>query len=179
MLWALWNPSLFQVTSSHLTWRLITGRVLLFLKGNQSYSHRLSLKTVTEVVGTDGYIPSQTQGIWIWENSGGQWRTEEPGVLQSMGSQRVRHKESDCKESVVQQMNNIHSNVRRSLNYLNQPKCLHATNLTNENPFQISIVVIKKPLLSSTKTLWYCNIYKKDIFGFDSWHTAPKTLVIS
>ena len=29
--------------------------------------------------------------MWIWANSGRQWRTEEPGVLQSMGSGRVGH----------------------------------------------------------------------------------------
>ena len=34
---------------------------------------------------------SPTQRTWIWTNSGRQWRTEEPGVLQSMGSQKVRH----------------------------------------------------------------------------------------
>ena len=32
---------------------------------------------------------SPTQRTWIWANSGRWWRTEEPGVLQSMGSQRV------------------------------------------------------------------------------------------
>ena len=28
---------------------------------------------------------------WVWANSGRQWRTEKPGVLRSMGLQRVRH----------------------------------------------------------------------------------------
>ena len=28
---------------------------------------------------------------WIWENCGRQWRVEEPGVLLTTGSQRVRH----------------------------------------------------------------------------------------
>ena len=32
-----------------------------------------------------------TQWTWIWANSGKQWKTEGPGVLQSIGSQRVRH----------------------------------------------------------------------------------------
>ena len=41
--------------------------------------------------GLDGQIASPTQWTWIWANSGRQWR---PGMLQSMGSQRVRH--SDC-----------------------------------------------------------------------------------
>ena len=34
-----------------------------------------------------------TQWTWIWENSGKWWRAEEPGVLQSMGSQKVRHEQ--------------------------------------------------------------------------------------
>ena len=36
----------------------------------------------------DGII---NQWTWIWANSGRQWKTGEPGVLQSMGSQGVRH----------------------------------------------------------------------------------------
>ena len=35
-------------------------------------------------------IPSPTQWTWIWANSRRQSRTGKPGVLQSMGSQRVR-----------------------------------------------------------------------------------------
>ena len=32
-----------------------------------------------------------TQWTWIWANSGRWWRTGKPGMLQSTGSQRVRH----------------------------------------------------------------------------------------
>ena len=32
-----------------------------------------------------------TQWTWIWANSRRKWRQGKPGVLQSMGSQRVRH----------------------------------------------------------------------------------------
>ena len=32
-----------------------------------------------------------TQWTWVWVNSGSWWWTGRPGVLQSMGSQRVRH----------------------------------------------------------------------------------------
>ena len=39
--------------------------------------------------GWDGWMASLTQRTWIWTNSGRQWRTEKPVVLQSMGSQRV------------------------------------------------------------------------------------------
>ena len=41
--------------------------------------------------GWDGWMPSLTQWTWVWVNSGS-WRwTGRPGVLQSMGLQRVRH----------------------------------------------------------------------------------------
>ena len=36
-------------------------------------------------------IASPTQRTWTWANSERVWKTEEPGGLQSMGSQRVGH----------------------------------------------------------------------------------------
>ena len=41
--------------------------------------------------GRDGWIASPTQRIWVWVNSGSWWWTGIPGVLWSMGSQRVGH----------------------------------------------------------------------------------------
>ena len=41
--------------------------------------------------GWDGWRASPTQWRWVWVNSGNWWWTGRPGVLQSMGSQRVRH----------------------------------------------------------------------------------------
>ena len=41
--------------------------------------------------GLDGWMASPAQWTWVWANSGRWWRTEKPGVLQSMGSQRVGH----------------------------------------------------------------------------------------
>ena len=41
--------------------------------------------------GWDGWMASPTQWTWVWVNSGSWWWTERPGVLQSMGSQRVGH----------------------------------------------------------------------------------------
>ena len=35
-------------------------------------------------------MASPTQSTWVWANSGTWWRTGKPGVLQSMGLQRVR-----------------------------------------------------------------------------------------
>ena len=39
----------------------------------------------------DDWMASLTQWTWIWAGCGRWWRTGKPGVLQSMGSQRVRH----------------------------------------------------------------------------------------
>ena len=41
--------------------------------------------------GWDGWMVSPTQWPWVWANSGSWWWTGKPGVLQSVGSQRVRH----------------------------------------------------------------------------------------
>ena len=39
--------------------------------------------------GWDGWMVSLTQRTWVWVNSGSWWWTGRPGVLHSMGSQRV------------------------------------------------------------------------------------------
>ena len=41
--------------------------------------------------GWDGWMASLTQWTWVWVDSGSWWWTERPGVLWSMGLQRVRH----------------------------------------------------------------------------------------
>ena len=41
--------------------------------------------------GWDYWMASPTQRTWVWASSGSWWWTGKPGVLQSMGSQRVEH----------------------------------------------------------------------------------------
>ena len=41
--------------------------------------------------GWDGLMASPTRWTWVWGSSRSWWWTEKPGVLQSMGSQRVGH----------------------------------------------------------------------------------------
>ena len=41
--------------------------------------------------GWDGWMASPTRWTWVWVNSRSWWWTGRPGVLQFMGSQRVRH----------------------------------------------------------------------------------------
>ena len=40
--------------------------------------------------GWDGWMALLPQWTWVWVNSGSWWWTGKPGVLQSVGSQRVR-----------------------------------------------------------------------------------------
>ena len=42
--------------------------------------------------GWDDRMASPTRWIWVWASSGSWWWTGKPGMLQSMGSQTVRHK---------------------------------------------------------------------------------------
>ena len=41
--------------------------------------------------GWDGWMASLTRWTWVWASSRSWWWTGKPGVLQSMGSQRVGH----------------------------------------------------------------------------------------
>ena len=41
--------------------------------------------------GWDSWMASLTRWTWVWADSGREWRTGKPGVLQSMGLQRVGH----------------------------------------------------------------------------------------
>ena len=52
---------------------------------------RLKARGERDDRGWDGWMASLTQWKWVWVNSRSCWWTGKPGVLQSMGSQRVRH----------------------------------------------------------------------------------------
>ena len=41
--------------------------------------------------GWDGWMASPTQWTWVWADSGKWWWTGKPGMLQSLGSQKIRH----------------------------------------------------------------------------------------
>ena len=41
--------------------------------------------------GWDAWVTSLTWWTWVWASSGSWWWTGKPGVLQSMGFQRIRH----------------------------------------------------------------------------------------
>ena len=68
-----------------------------------------------DVRGWDGWMASATRWTWVWASSGSWW-TGKPGMLQSMGSQRVRHDwtDSNIKEThwCTSAYNLIHNSER-------------------------------------------------------------------
>ena len=52
---------------------------------------RLRMRGKGDNRGWDGWMASSTRWTWVWVDSGSWWWTGRPGVLQSMGWQRVRH----------------------------------------------------------------------------------------
>ena len=69
---------------SHLIWRTD------FWKRPWSWK-RLKAGGEGDDKGWDGWMASLTQWTWVWASSWSWWCTGKPGVLQSIGSQRVRH----------------------------------------------------------------------------------------
>ena len=51
--------------------------------------------------GWDGWMASPTRWTWAWVGSGSWWWTGKPGLLQSMGSQRVRHNWATERQHIV------------------------------------------------------------------------------
>ena len=51
--------------------------------------------------GLDGWMASLTQWTWLWASSRRWWRTGKPGVLQSMGLQRVGHNWATEKQQIL------------------------------------------------------------------------------
>ena len=68
--------------SGHLMWRADSfERTLMLGKTEGGKDWR----------GCDGWMVSPTRWTWVWAGSGSWWWTGRPGVLQSVGSQRLRH----------------------------------------------------------------------------------------
>ena len=68
----------------HLMWRsnsLEKTLMLAMIEGRGEGGNR----------GWNGWMASLTQWTWVWVNSGSWWWIGRPGMLQSIGLQRVRH----------------------------------------------------------------------------------------
>ena len=68
----------------HLMWRADSFEKTLMLEKIEGRRRR-------DDRGWDSWMASSTQRTWVWVSSLSWWWTGRPGVLQSMGLQRVRH----------------------------------------------------------------------------------------
>ena len=73
----------------HLMWRMDSLENTLMLWRRDS--RRRGWGWEEDGRGWDGWMASLTQMTWVWASSGSWWWTGKPGVLQSMGLQRVGH----------------------------------------------------------------------------------------
>ena len=73
----------------HLMWRTDSLEKTLMLAKIEGRRRRDGW--TEENRGRDGWMASPIQWTWVWASSGNWWWTGKPGVLQSMGSQKVRH----------------------------------------------------------------------------------------
>ena len=74
-----------------------------------------------------GWMASPTQWTWVWASSGRWWKTGKPGMLQSMGSQRVRQTEPERLN-----LNQIYAKrvLGKGVSQINQP-VINSINVSN------------------------------------------------
>ena len=108
--WCFWTVVLEKTLESHLDYKeaqpvhpkgdqswVFIGRIDVWPPDVKSWLkrpwwwERLRAGREGDDRGWDGWMASPIRWTWIWINSGSWWWTGRPGVLQSMGSQRVRH----------------------------------------------------------------------------------------
>ena len=82
--------------------------------------------------GWNGWMASPSQWTWVWASSGNWWWTGKPGVLQSMGLQRVGH------DWVTEQWQVLPPAVNESSNCSTSLPCASTTlNLNSKNNIRI------------------------------------------
>ena len=104
------NQSCRWIHISHL--HLVTSYVKEWLQKNMEsvshfhwscyYKQGRKWNDISILVLPDGRMASLIQWTWGWANSRGCWRTGKPGVLQSLGSQRVGY------DWATEQQNGMH-----------------------------------------------------------------------
>ena len=107
--------------------------------------------------GWDGWMASPTQRTWVWASFGSWWWTGKPGVLQSMGSQRVRHdwttklNWTDYSSVFMYYIFFINSSVNGHLG------CFHALSVINSASMNTGV---HDHLLTTTKKLFFSKTSK-------------------
>ena len=86
--------------------------------------------------GWDGWMASPTRWTWVWVSSGSWWWTGRPGVLQSMGPQRVGH-DWVTKLNWTELLNRILTGSSHPISISTMaPRVWEPTSLTNPQNYQ-------------------------------------------
>ena len=96
------SPSIYPSTLTYLSYLPIICLICLFIQPSHLSIYLTSVCLCTTSIylssrrrrdnrGWDGWMASPTQWTWVCASSGSWWWTGKPGVLQSMGLQRVGH----------------------------------------------------------------------------------------
>ena len=151
--------------------------------------------------GWDDWMTSLTQWTWVWVSSGSWWWTEGPGVLQSMGLQRVGHdsetelnwtewgfpgssdgKESPCSARHLGSIPGLGKSPGEGNCYPLQYSCLE--NSMERGAWQATVLGVHKELemteqltlsLSLNWMVW--PIKKHPWTRFNQWHTSMQTVI--
>ena len=112
--------------------------------------------------GWDGWMASLIQWTWVWAGSRSWWRTEKPGMLQSMGPQRVRH---DLATEQWQQQSSCVIQFSPNVIFLVQ-------NPLQDTPLHVVIVSPEAPLGSNSFSECPCFWWPQQIWGLPSKYLA-------
>ena len=99
-----WRKSTLDIYWEDCCWRWSSNTLATWF---EELTHRKRPCWETVRSERDGWMASPTQWTWVWAGSGRWWRTGKPGMLQSMGSQRVgynwvpKQQQPQKKEAVV------------------------------------------------------------------------------
>ena len=93
--------------------------------------------------GGDGRMASPTQWTWVWANSGSWWWTGRPGVLKSMGSQRVG--QDWANEQLVSSL------------WLRQDRAVHAIKEVTELDLYARFVLLRSTMWCVSGTVTFLN----------------------
>ena len=98
----------------------------------------------------DGWMASPTQWTWVWASSRSWWWTGKPGMLQSMGWQKVRHKWANELNTDTQ---NLRSKIQNELYF----SLFLRNKWRDSKPVNVTSYVlgfVSKTLLNQGPTTW-------------------------
>ena len=120
------------------------------------------------ITGWYGWMAAPTQWTWVWASARRQWRTGKPGMLQSMGSQRVRQDWATEQQIILLFNSNSHLHSHEMCIYHNTLMLLDTMTwmykrkrkLLIEASFSPSclLYLVQRNLIIQIHWILYCNI---------------------